>query len=87
MEMRLPTVKVRKGDGWHVINQSDFDPKIHEPWSGDVPPADEPAETPVDISALKVDELKDLAAERGLEVEGTGPGGRVTKSDLVAALG
>lgn len=40
-----------------------------------------------DLDALSVDELAELAEERGVEVEGTGANGRVLKADYVRALG
>ncbi len=39
-----------------------------------------------DLESMTVAELQDEADGRGVEVEGTGSGGRVTKADLVAAL-
>jgi pyruvate/2-oxoglutarate dehydrogenase complex dihydrolipoamide acyltransferase (E2) component len=39
-----------------------------------------------DLSALTVAELGDLAAERGVEVEGTGKDGNVLKADYLKAL-
>ncbi len=39
-----------------------------------------------DVEGMTVAELQDEADARGVEVEGTGSGGRVTKADLVAAL-
>ena len=52
--------------------------------------ATEPAvETPEKSTAyadMKVKELKAEAEERGLEIEGTGTNGRVTRADLIKAL-
>jgi pyruvate/2-oxoglutarate dehydrogenase complex dihydrolipoamide acyltransferase (E2) component len=39
-----------------------------------------------DYSKLQVEDLEQLAEERGLEVEGTGKDGNVVKADLVKAL-
>jgi hypothetical protein len=36
--MILPTVKIRQGNGYQRINESDFDPAIHVLWVD--PPAD-----------------------------------------------
>jgi hypothetical protein len=41
---------------------------------------------PVAYNDQPVEDLEKLAAELGLEVEGTGKGGNVVKADLVAAL-
>ena len=46
-------------------------------------------ETPESSSAfadMKVKTLKKMAEERGIEIEGTGVGGRVTRTDLEDAL-
>jgi pyruvate/2-oxoglutarate dehydrogenase complex dihydrolipoamide acyltransferase (E2) component len=47
------------------------------------PPAEDKTQ---DLSALTVAELGDLAAERGVEVEGTGKDGNVLKADYLKAL-
>lgn len=39
------------------------------------------------LESATVDELKAEAERRGIEVEGTGANGRVTKDDLLKALG
>lgn len=44
------------------------------------------ARTEADYDSMEMSELKQLAEERDLEVEGTGKGGNVKKSDLVSAL-
>ncbi len=31
--MKLPTVKIRVGESYNIINESDFDAKIHVPWN------------------------------------------------------
>jgi hypothetical protein len=58
---------------------------------GDKPPAEgEASDIEIDESAnleeLTVAQLTALAAEREVDVEGTGSGGRVLKADLVTAL-
>lgn len=44
------------------------------------------ARAPTDYSSMKSEELKELAEERDLEVEGTGKGGRILAKDYAAAL-
>lgn len=41
--MKLPTVRVRSGDSFVVINESDFDPELHEIW--EAPDAPESAQS------------------------------------------
>lgn len=51
------------------------------------PPAAAASAKHTALASKKLDELRTMAAELELEVEGTGKGGRVTKADLVAAIG
>jgi len=62
MSTKCPTVAVKHDDGYCIINESDFDPKIHKEYTGKIaapkpPPepavADAEEETP-DLSALEV---------------------------------
>lgn len=56
---------------------------------GLAPAEGEDGEKGTDLDELKLDELKALAGEKGIAVEaitGTGPGGRVTKKDIIAAI-
>jgi hypothetical protein len=60
MDVRLPTVRVKAGDGFVVINESDFDPNVHELF--DAPPVDAP---PVDALAPR----KKAAPKRSVKVD------------------
>jgi hypothetical protein len=50
------------------------------------PPENKAQDASQDLSALTVAELEAEAARRGVEVEGTGAGGNVLKSDYLKAL-
>lgn len=60
--------------------------------AGGAPAADAPATDPDDptaaLDAMKIADLRALAAERGISLPetGTGEGGRVLKADIVAAI-
>lgn len=69
----------RAGD---KFNSKDFD-RIKELAKGGY--VEQPAE-PKGISDKNMNELRDLAKEKEIEVEGTGKNGAVTKGDLVKAL-
>jgi len=92
---RLPTVKIRGPsgeEGYVIINESDFDPSLHEPYGDDFPErllGGGGAEESPSLDGLTKDELLALCDERGIDpdkIEGTGKGGYVVKDDLVAAL-
>ena len=51
-----------------------------------VPSAVETPESSSALSDMKVKTLKNMAEAQGVEVEGTGGGGRVTRTDLEKAL-
>ena len=51
-----------------------------------VPSAVETPESSSALSDMKVKTLKNMAEARGVEVKGTGVGGRVTRTDLEKAL-
>jgi hypothetical protein len=51
-----------------------------------VPSAVETPESSSALSDMKVKTLKNMAEAQGLEVKGTGVGGRVTRTDLEKAL-
>jgi hypothetical protein len=70
-----PTVKIKRGDGFCVINESDFDPAQHEPWTEPppapalpplpalpVPPVDLLAKLPADWRSQDAGPLRQLAA-------------------------
>lgn len=40
----------------------------------------------VDVDSMKQEELQEIVDQRGLIVEGSGSGGRVTKKDLTSAI-
>lgn len=46
----------------------------------------EKVENGIDVDKMTVNELKQIAEQQGLEVEGTGAKGAVTKVDLIEAL-
>lgn len=81
----LPTVRIQsprqKGD-YAIINERDFDPKVHKRWE----PGKEPEKPPEfnatpDAVALAEEHNIDLA-----KVTGTGKDGRILKSDVEALL-
>ena len=39
--MRIPTVKIAQGDGFLIINESDFDPEKHQLFGVDPEPEDD----------------------------------------------
>jgi hypothetical protein len=56
-EERLPTVKVKSGDSYAIINESDFDAAVHVPYV-DIPPPPAPfAPPPPPVSADPLDNL------------------------------
>jgi hypothetical protein len=38
----VPTVRIKAGDSFAVINEDDFRPEVHELWSPDHPPIEQP---------------------------------------------
>ena len=76
MSDTVPTVKVKSGDSYAIINESDFDPAVHEkfnepaplppPPGSDLPPPPPPVKNPLDDLAAdwksgSAAELKKLA--------------------------
>lgn len=91
--VNIPTVKVvNPAGGYMIINESDFDPDVHEYFDkADAPeePDDEMGSlgvTDEEIRDMLKDEMEDLAEEYGIEVMGTGKDGNVLASDLQSAL-
>lgn len=99
--MELKTVAVEHEDGYMVINEEDYDPKIHT--LTEIPEAPAPAEPApaaegeVPGPALEGDGLEDLkvsdlrasvkaAGIKLADIKGSGEGGNVIKADLVTAL-
>jgi len=58
--MVCPTVKVQSGDSFAIINESDFDPKVHKKFAEPaVPPPPPPGNVPPPPPVV-ADPLKDL---------------------------
>lgn len=55
MSDTCPTVKIKVADGFMIINESDFDPKIHEPLDGTAPRMQG---TPEELGGMTDDQLR-----------------------------
>lgn len=65
----LPTIKIKHGDGFMRINESDFDPSVHEPW-------EEPERAP-NAGGGDSDEVRDATEQDGAAPkQSTGRAGR-----------
>lgn len=83
----LPTIKVvsEREEGWSLINESDFDPEVHEHYSDwpdpgpllDPPPDEDP---PLDLEGMTLTQLRKLASDRDIQ------GRSMNKDELLAAL-
>jgi predicted DNA-binding helix-hairpin-helix protein len=55
----LPTVFIAYGDGFLRINESDFDPKKHTPFTGEIPKS-VPVSTLINLNEADVNVLRSL---------------------------
>jgi pyruvate/2-oxoglutarate dehydrogenase complex dihydrolipoamide acyltransferase (E2) component len=95
----VPTIvrkdqRVREGHGLLKMNPQYFTAIEDMPTLGEAVATDNndagAAELPEGLERETLDYLESMAAGRGVDVgdvEGTGPGGRVTKRDLITAMG
>lgn len=82
MAETVDTVKIKHPDGYAIINKEDFNPKEHELYSDKAKgKAKEGDDDTIDISKLKVAELKEFAAANGIDL-----GAADTKAEILAVI-
>ena len=72
--MRLPTVKILREDVEVIINESDYDPKVHK-LVGETENEEKP------LTEMTVTEIREYAKENDIDVKGL-----KSKEDLLAAV-
>lgn len=60
----IPTIKVKSGDSYAIINESDFDPKKHEKYDAD-------PITRESIATMRKGDVRDLLEAHGVDPKGT----------------